>query len=595
MRISSVFCGLSLFMGTVLQLHAQPTEPGIHVNQVAFDQYGPKQAVIATAQKQAPIAFQLVNAQGTTVFSGTSATGQQVADWEGGQWYYPLDFTSFTDTGTVYIQYSVADGAHQSQPFTVGPQVLANTTIPAILGYYHNQRANTPQELEADKQLLLFGSDTRVDLRGGWADASGDISKYLSHLAYANLMSPQQIPLVAWSMAGTLQHNVDLLGTLGIQQAMHDELLYGADYLMRALAPEGYFYMTVFSYFKKDPSARRVVGLLADSKTTNEYQSAFREGGGMAIAALARTAGFGKAGEYTPAQYLDAAKRAYAHLVVHNNEYTDDGKDNIIDDYTALLAATELWIATDSSYYGDEARERAQHLTNRLAPQGYFIADDGQRPFWHAADAGLPIIALVRYLDKEQSDSHRATALATIKKALDYNLQVTDAVSNPFGYARQSFLYQGNVQDGFFIPHENESGWWWQGENARLGSLATAALVGGRLVYPAQDTWGVKKELAHYAMRQLSWILGGNPYDMCFMYGFGHKNVPYMEALFGHGSQKGGISNGITGKDGHPDGSGIDFKLEDNGNEWRWTEQWIPHAAYFLQAVSAIAQTPAGE
>jgi hypothetical protein len=54
--------------------------------------------------------------------------------------------------------------------------------------------------------------------------------------------------------------------------------------------------------------------------------------------------------------------------------------------------------------------------------------------------------------------------------------------------------------------------------------------------------------------------------------------------------RRGGISNGITGKDGSPDGSGIDFKTEAEGNEWRWTEQWIPHAAWFLQAVAATAQ-----
>ena len=99
---------------------------------------------------------------------------------------------------------------------------------------------------------------------------------------------------------------------------------------------------------------------------------------------------------------------------------------------------------------------------------------------------------------------------------------------------------------------------------------------------------GVKPELVAYASQQLSWILGCNPYDMCFMYGFGKNNVPYMHALFGHGSQKGGISNGVTGKDSHGDGSGIDFKLEDKGNEWRWTEQWIPHAAWFLQALTAM-------
>jgi hypothetical protein len=58
--------------------------------------------------------------------------------------------------------------------------------------------------------------------------------------------------------------------------------------MMRSLSKDDYFYMTVFSYFNKDPNARRIVGLLANSVTTNQYQCAFREGGGMAIAALAR-------------------------------------------------------------------------------------------------------------------------------------------------------------------------------------------------------------------------------------------------------------------------------------------------------------------
>jgi hypothetical protein len=150
-------------------------------------------------------------------------------------------------------------------------------------------------------------------------------------------------------------------------------------------------------------------------------------------------------------------------------------------------------------------------------------------------------------------------------------------------------MFRAQVRDGFFIPHENESGWWWQGENARLASLAAAAIVGGRLVYPGPGAYGVKTDLANFAGDQIAWILGGNPYDMCFMFQFGKKNVPYMSSSFGHGSGRGGISNGITGKDGNPDGSGIDFKMHANGNEWRWTEQWLPHSAWFLQAVAAMS------
>src|SRR5258708_5928631 len=290
--------------------------------------------------------------------------------------------------------------------------------------------------------------------------------------------------------------------------------MYGFDYMMTALSKDDYFYMIVFSFFNKDPNARRIVGLHANSVTTDEYQCAFREGGGMAIAVLTRISQWKKNGEFTSQQYLDGAKRAFGHVVINNTKYDEDGKENIIDDYWGLMAANELWIATDSSLYRDEARKRAQNLNKRMTVGGYFISNDGNRPFWHAADAGLPIVALSRYLAKEKDETLRNEALTTIKKALDYNIAVTNKVSNPFGYARQSFLYKGIVQDGFFIPHDNETGWWWQGEDARLGSLATAALIGGRLVYPAKGNWGTKAPLADFASQQVSWILGCNPYSI---------------------------------------------------------------------------------
>ncbi|WP_431216353.1 hypothetical protein ACQ86N_18015 [Puia sp. P3] len=119
--------------------------------------------------------------------------------------------------------------------------------------------------------------------------------------------------------------------------------------------------------------------------------------------------------------------------MVNNTRYDDDGKENIIDDYCALMGATELWIATDSVYYRDQARSRAANLAARLTPAGYFRADDGRRPFWHASDAGLPVVALCRYLDKESDAGRRAGVLATIRSALNYHLRVTGEVANPFG------------------------------------------------------------------------------------------------------------------------------------------------------------------
>jgi predicted alpha-1,2-mannosidase len=567
----------------------------IHINQVTFPADAPKIAVISS---EAPLSgspsFSLIDEAGKTAFTGELSRPQSLPDWAPGKQFYEADFTAFRRPGTFRLRLTPLNTV--SGNFQIGGPDWARSLIGAILHYYNKQRANTPTELAADSHLLLYGSDRRVDLHGGWCDASGDVSKYFSHLAYANYMSPQQIPLVTWSLINTGETLHNPLEKWGLADSLTNEALWGADYLARSLSPEGYFYMTVFSYFKKDPEARRVVGLRANSVTTDEYPCAFREGAGMAIAALARIARWKRHGDFTSAAYLDAARKAYDHLVLNNRKYDDDGRENIIDDYCALMAATELWITTDSAYYRDQARIRAANLIARLTPAGYFRADDNRRPFWHASDAGLPIIALSRYLDKENDPARRNAAIATVDAALSYNLRVTAEVDNPFGYARQSFRYKDSIEDGFFIPHDNETGWWWQGENARLASLAAAALAGRRLFTTSSRDGSPSSpllspdganSLATFAARQYSWILGCNPYDMCFLYGFGKNNVPYMSSNYGHGSQVGGISNGITGKEG--DGSGIDFRISANGNEWRWTEQWLPHAAWFLQTLTALS------
>src|SRR5258708_37718656 len=107
--------------------------------------------------------------------------------------------------------------------------------------------------------------------------------------------------------------------------------------MMRALSKEGYFYMIVFSYFNKNPDARRVVGLHANSVTTAEYQCAFREGGGMAIAALARISRWKNQRAYTTRPYLDAARRRTAHLATNTTRYAADGNTAIIDAQCPLL------------------------------------------------------------------------------------------------------------------------------------------------------------------------------------------------------------------------------------------------------------------
>lgn len=579
---------LSLFV--CLSFVRSTAQTNIYVNEIAYDFNQPKKAIVGT-NKTLPNGthFQLVDSLSKVVFESALGASQDVKDWKTGQQYYVVDFSNYNQKGSYKVQ-TIVDGKKvQSPRFQIGKDALSLTTLPSIAHYYRKQRANTSTEWKADKAVKIGSSQRTADLRGGWCDASGDVSKYFSHLAYTNFMPPQQTGMVTWSMINAVERIPKLLDQVNTKDSLLQEALWGADYMMRALSDSGFFYQVVFSFFKKDPSFRRAVGLEANSVTTDQYQCAFREGAGMAIAALARISTWKKNGDHTSSQYLNSAEHAFQHLLKYNTQYADDHKENILDDYCALMAATELWIATEKELYKTEARKRAANLSNSLSDKGYFIADGKSYIYWHASDAGLPIIALARYLDKEQDKVLRAKALYTIKKAVDYNLDVTyGKVANPFGYARQTFNVNGTPQDGFFIPHENVSGWWWQGENARIASLATAVLTGSKLVYGDKKDSQKRAFARNYASQQLSWILGCNPYAMCFMYGFGNKNVPYMSSNYGHGSERGGVSNGVTGKE--KDGSGIMFLTEDNGNEWRWTEQWIPHAAYFLQALTALGE-----
>jgi len=322
-----------------------------------------------------------------------------------------------------------------------------------------------------------------------------------------------------------------------------------------------------------------------------DYEVGFRAGGGVAIAALARAATQEVSGELKSASYLAAAEEAFAYLSEHNLAYANDGQENIVDDYCALLAATELALATDKQEYRRAARQRAASLCSRLVSwhgyRDYLRADAEDRPFFHAADAGMPVVALLCYLEIAEPEE-RATVLGCVKRALAHELRITREVANPFGYARQLVQsIDGRRRSSFFFPHDTETGEWWQGENARLGSLAAAARLAAR---HCADDPELAQALRAYAADQLNWILGLNPFDACMLDGSGRNNPPYL--FFGYSeytNSPGGICNGITA--GLEDETDIDFNLPyavtGKDYDWRWGEQWLPHASWYLLAVAA--------
>ena len=588
-----------------------------YYNQVGYDTGKPISIIVKSDAQLDGAEFKLMSG-GNAVQTGTLSKGTNPDNWTNNGKFYVATLDKAVAAGTYTLQITENGQQVKSDEFKVQENALAKQTLGAVLDYFYDDRATNQTIVEQDKKVPVYGSGATRDVHGGWYDASGDVSKYLSHLSYANYLNPQQIPLTVWSLAFAAEHIPQLLGQTSSKAKTADEAAFGADFLVRMLDDQGFFYMTVFDKWGNPLDKRELCAFSGSNgiKSAN-YQTAFREGGGMAIAGLARVAhlegmNIAAKGDYTTAQYLDAAKKAYEHLtskqsIGGNCAYCDDGKENIIDDYTALLAATELYIATGKSQYLTDAQARAEHLAGRLSDDGYFWSDDAKtRPFWHASDAGLPLMALVRYLEAEAMIDYEAcppgvecvipgadimkAAKAAVEKHLKWLVGITNKVDNPFGYARQTYKTNNAIKDGFFIPHDNESNYWWQGEDARIASLAAAA------VYAANALESLNDDVNKYAADQLDWILGKNPYATCMMYGFG-KKVPakYDGQSAYDATLKGGIANGITGKNN--DGSGIawdddgvaavGFPADEPWNNWRWIEQWIPHSTWYLMALTA--------
>ena len=580
-------------------------------NHIGYEATGPKHTVVQGKASDRPITYRLMEHEsGREILTGTAQEVGPVHKWK--DWHFwSIDFDAVQAEGTYCIECTSGQETVRSFPFAIQTGLLERNTISNIVYYFKGQRCSGVND-KADRHMTFKDDPTErvVDVHGGWYDATGDYGKHLSHLCFSTYFNPQQIPLVAWSLFQTYQQlrGKNEANFKQYLQRVLDEAMFGADYLVRVKNPVGSFYINVFAPgVDKKPEDRRLVTAMrgfklaqsatSDSYTRNEtvragdtYETSYRSGAGISIAALAMASTHEISGDFEPADYLKAAEDGFAFLEAHNAELTNDGKENIVDDYCALVAATELQKATRKEQYKFAADKRANALIQRLTESGgyenYWRADDADRPFFHAADAGFPVVSLLNYLPIADGVTKHAV-LDAVKKSLSFELEITDEVNNPFGYSRQLVQNKAGVRrTAFFFPHDTETEPWWQGENARLASMATAAKMAASHFTEDKDFYNA---LQKFASNQLNWILGLNPFDTCMLDGSGHNNPEYwFFDSYQYTNAPGGICNGITS--GFADEDDIDFQVPydvtGQDSDWRWGEQWLPHAAWFLLAVS---------
>ncbi len=596
----------TLFIATVS--YGQETQ--ILVNHLGYEIDGSKKAVISAKKQHDISTFEIVaKEKDSVVYTGRPSYKGAVAEWKNWK-FWTLEFSNFSEEGEYYIQSTVNEVPVTSYSFKIKNNLLEQFTLSDVI-YYFKAKRSAGQYDKADHHLPIEGKrQGPVDAHGGWFDATGDYGKHLSHLSFSNYFNPQQLPLVVWSLFKTYEE-LDKRDNPRLKQykrRLLAEAFYGADYLTRIKTLEGSFYRSVSAPGAEKKPEDRIIAAesghftIASSKDKNDresrkqiesaaaYEVSFRSGGGIAIAGLAMASRFNISGEYENSTYLQAAEEAFAFLNNNNTAMTFNGEENIVDDYCALLAAVELYKATQEQQYKKEADQRAGSLMNRLIStenyQHYWRADNGDRPYFHPSDAGMPVISLLSYLEIADTDTKKEI-LNTVKKSLQFELSVTEEVTNPFGYSRQ--LVQdttGNRRTAFFFPHNTETAPWWQGENARLSSVAAAARLASR--HFRQDNEFYNK-LQRHARNQLDWILGLNPYNISMLEGTGQNNPRYMFFnSYEYTNAPGGIVNGITSGLENKKGIAFNIGYDVTGKDydWRWTEQWLPHAAWYLYAVS---------
>ena len=578
----------------------------ILTNHLGYETADYKKAVYQGAEGDDAKSFRLIEEDsGEMLFTGNAQYAGAVDRWNTGS-YWVMDFSPIEKPGKYVLELETARGKVRSFPFEI-TVYLHTMRMQNEVNYYFKAQRSTGEWLEEDRCLPFHGPREGVrDVHGGWFDATGDYSMRMSHLSHSTTHNPQQL---GWS-AYVFFRAADLMMESGnreysmMERRMLDEGTFGADFIMRMQAPSGSFFTSVlrihslncvhgdrgigFEYHhSSDQFSEKAETAEEETIGDENYEVSFRSGGGTCIAALAAASRHYYPGtDYSQGEYIAAAKRAWDTLYRNNERYTNDGQWNLIDEYCALFAAVELYKASREYEYLSRAEEMAGRIMNRMTSHGdamaWFDVLPGE-PFFSASDEGMPVLALLTYAEIEPGAQEKARAEAAAEKAMRWCLHLTSQGANPFGYPRYQYRDDnGQLITRFFYCHESSAKPWWQGDNARLASLSSAA----RAVAERTLDERFQAELLRFAQDQLNWIMGCNPFDACMIEGYGRNNIQYFfEGRYDFINCPGGICNGITG--GLHDEEGIAFVDKPTGevtDNWRWAEQWIPHASWFIMA-----------
>lgn len=532
------------------------------VNQVGYDAPGPKAVMVMTnffPESPAPASVEIVGPGGSTRVDLTCRGriyGQNEADW--GWYFWRGDFSDVRAKGRYTARASVGGATGESHPFEVGEDVLFRATTPRGVDFFFVQRCggevpgwHAPCHLDDAK----LPDGTHRDLVGGWHSA-GDYNK-LSYewgdggAMYALVNAAEAAPDF---LAGFDRDKDGLPDVLA-------EAKWGADFMRKIQRDDG----GLLGHIEQGPDRRTWMNWVPPEKTTDNTvgtaddpivrpepgSSPFAIGGWVRLAKILESRGIEN-------DYRDRALRLWEHATQGGTA----GPNPFL-----LIATVDLFRATGEEQHLAFARKSAEGILASGSP-------DGPLPGGYADSGDFPAAALA-YFALELPDEPLVPA---IKERLTVHLpHMLAEPDNPFGIGRQK-----TGPDGYFFEPTSTLG-----RNNEFFSRAWSAMLMYRLLGD-RAAWA-------YALDQINFVLGMNPYDLCMFEGAGTVNPPRYHHRYitmpGHerGAVPGAVPNGFVRDIASNDRPGFD--LSTGGRpypSYRTSEPWLVHNVIGMLAFTAL-------
>ncbi|MEU2628878.1 glycoside hydrolase family 9 protein [Kitasatospora sp. NPDC007106] len=513
-RAAAVLTGLALAAtGLTGALAAAPAtaataaaaaDTPVRVNQLGYLPDGPKRATVVSSAT-APLAWQLRNAAGTAVASGSTTV--HGADPASGQATHLVDFTAYGTAGTGYTL--VVDG-RASHPFDISAALYDGLRADSM-SFFYQQRSGIPIDAslagaawarpaghlgvapnKGDTSVPCQAGvcDYNLDVRGGWYDA-GDQGKYVVNGGIAT-----------WQLVNSFEraHRAGTDAALGDSTLkvpergngvpdVLDEARWELDFLMRMQVPAG------------KPMAGMAFHKVHDAQWTGlptrpELDSQQRELHKPSTAATLNLAATAAqcARVYAPydaafaAKCLDSARRAWAAAKADPNVLapgTDSTGGGAYDDTDVsdefYWAAAELLATTGEAQYRDAVTSSALHTAPADA-------------FWWGGTATLGRITLATVPGVALPADDLARLRGRLTTAAD-------------GYLATM------AGQGYAVPIAADGYVW--GSNSSVANDAVVMAV-------AYELTGQQRYRAG-ALESLDYLLGRNALDRSYVTGYGEN------------------------------------------------------------------------